>query len=288
MKNTNLVVNWHITEKCNYHCKFCFAKWGKQKETWDNFADAKAIIDNLYSEWKPNFRLNFVGGEPLLFKDKILPVMEYAGSLGMDLSVQTNGTYLETLLPVIGYISQIGISIDSWDAESNIEIGRCSGKKTLSLQELQSKIELLRNAGGKFKLKINTVVSEWNWQDTVVPQMKELTCDKIKILRQMPFGTSKGISDFQFYSFINDNFDFSLPIYIEDNEIMTESYLMIAPNGRLFQNGTGSTYTYSDSLVTTPFAIARKQINFNLYKFDERYKCDKTFEIVAKALQAVS
>ena len=69
---------------------------------------------------------------------------------------------------------------------------------------------------------------------------------------------------------------------------MTESYLMIAPNGRLFQNGTGSTYAYSDSLVTTPFAIARKQINFNLYKFDERYKSDKTFEIVAKALQAVS
>lgn len=22
-----LVVNWHITEACNYNCRYCFAKW---------------------------------------------------------------------------------------------------------------------------------------------------------------------------------------------------------------------------------------------------------------------
>lgn len=285
MKTTNLVINWHITEKCNYHCKFCFAKWNKQEEVWDDFAKSKVILDRLHEEWKPGYRLNFVGGEPLLFKDKLIPVMEYAASLGMDLSVQTNGTNLEVLEPVIKYISQIGISIDSWDAESNIEIGRCCGNKTLSIEDVKDKILFLRKAGGNFKLKINTVASEWNWKDTVVPQMKEIGCDRIKILRQMPFGTSKGITDFQFYSFINKNFDFNLPVYIEDNDVMTESYLMIAPNGKLFQNGNGKNYIYSDSLVEVDFNTALKQINFDLEKFGERYKSDKTMEIVAKAFQ---
>ena len=26
-----LVVNWHITEACNYKCSYCFAKWNRQK-----------------------------------------------------------------------------------------------------------------------------------------------------------------------------------------------------------------------------------------------------------------
>lgn len=28
---TNLVVNWHITEACNYKCFYCFAKWQKNE-----------------------------------------------------------------------------------------------------------------------------------------------------------------------------------------------------------------------------------------------------------------
>lgn len=158
----NLVVNWHITEACNYHCRFCFAKWNHKNEVWDNFENAKLILDNIRSIWKEGYRLNFVGGEPLLFPEKILPVMKYAIALGMDISVQTNGTKLEILRPIIKNISQIGISIDSWDCERNKIIGRCCGEKTLSREELLSKINLLRNAGGTFKLKINTVVSEWN------------------------------------------------------------------------------------------------------------------------------
>lgn len=272
----NLVVNWHITEKCNYQCKFCFAKWDNQNEIWNSFDKAKSILDNLYSIWKPNFRLNFVGGEPLLFPSKIIGIMKYAISLGMNISVQTNGTNLEILAPIIRNISQIGISIDSWDSGRNRIIGRCCGKKTLNKDTLLKKINILRNAGGKFKLKINTVVSEWNWDDVVIPQMKALGCNRIKILRQMPFGTSKGILDEQFYTFIRCNYRKFLPIYIEDNDLMTESYLMIAPDGKLFQNGDSGNYFYSENLLLTDFMVAIKQINFDIEKFDTRYKSDKT------------
>ena len=69
-------------------------------------------------------------------------------------------------------------------------------------EELKSKLDFLRDAGGTFKLKINTVVSEWNWDDIVIPQMQELDCNRIKILKQMPFGNSKGITQEQFYFFL--------------------------------------------------------------------------------------
>ena len=279
----NLVVNWHITEKCNYHCKFCFAKWNHQDEIWDNFDNVKSILEKLHSIWKSGYRLNFVGGEPLLFPEKILPVMKYATGLDMDISVQTNGTNLEILEPIIRNISQIGISIDSWNNDKNKRIGRCCGTKALTKGELLAKINLLRNAGGTFKLKINTVVSEWNWDDIVVPQMKELGCNRIKILKQMPFGNSKGISQEQFYTFLRNNYREALPIYIEDNELMTESYLMIAPNGKLFQNGNKNNYVYSESLLTTDFSDALEQINFDIEKFDSRYRSDNT-DLILKAV----
>ena len=279
----NLVVNWHITEKCNYHCKFCFAKWNRQNEIWDNLDNAKSVLDNLYSYWKSDYRLNFVGGEPLLFSSKIIPVMEYAITLGMNISVQTNGTNLELLKPVIKSISQIGVSIDSWNHERNISIGRCCGNKSLSKEELKSKLDLLRDAGGTFKLKINTVISEWNWDDIVIPQMQELDCNRIKILKQMPFGNSKGITQEQFYFFLRNNYCKSLPIYIEDNDLMTESYLMISPNGKLFQNGSFNEYTYSESLLMTDFLDALKQISFDIDKFQARYVSDRTNQIIQEA-----
>lgn len=272
----NLVVNWHITEKCNYQCKFCFAKWDNQNEIWNSFDKAKFILENINSIWKPSYRLNFVGGEPLLFPTKIIPIMKYAISLGMNISVQTNGTNLEILVPIVRNISQIGISIDSWNSEKNKNIGRCCGAKTLNKNTLLYKINLLRNAGGDFKLKINTVVNEWNWDDVVIPQMEELGCNRIKILRQMPFGSAKGISEEQFYTFIRCNYRERLPIYVEDNDLMRESYLMIAPDGKLFQNTPEGDYVYSDSLLSTNFSDAIKQINFDIEKFDSRYKSDKT------------
>ena len=281
----NLVVNWHITEICNYHCKFCFAKWNHQHEIWKEFKNAKTVLENIYSIWKPDYRLNFVGGEPLLFPSKIIPVMEYAINLGMDVSVQTNGTNIETLKPVIKKISQIGISIDSWSHEKNKSIGRCCGNKTLRQEDLTSKINLLRESGGSFKLKINTVVSEWNWDDLVIPQMDVLNCNRIKILKQMPFGSSKGITQEQFYSFLRNNYRVNLPIYIEDNDLMTESYLMIAPNGKLFQNGNLESYAYSNSLLTTEFKDALKQINFDIDKFGIRYTTNRTESILKAAFE---
>ena len=64
---------------------------------------------------------------------------------------------------------------------------------------------------------------------------------------------------------------------------MTESYLMISPNGKLFQNGSFNEYTYSESLLMTDFLDALKQISFDIDKFQARYVSDRTNQIIQEA-----
>ena len=66
---------------------------------------------------------------------------------------------------------------------------------------------------------------------------------------------------------------------IEDNNAMTESYLMISPDGHLFQNGN-SEYSYSRPLTEVSFAEALQDIKFNEAKFDGRYDGSFTWQAV--------
>lgn len=60
-------------------------------------------------------------------------------------------------------------------------------------------------------------------------------------------------------------------IFVEDNDVMTESYLMIAPDGRLFQNGHEE-YEYSHPLTEVSIDEALEEINFDQEKFNNRYE----------------
>jgi len=67
-------------------------------------------------------------------------------------------------------------------------------------------------------------------------------------------------------------------IYIENNDVI-ESYLMISPDGRLFQNGSEE-YTYSRPLTEVSFADALSDIKFDSKKFESRYTAWPTQEAV--------
>ena len=55
----------------------------------------------------------------------------------------------------------------------------------------------------------------------------------------------------------------------EGNELMTESYLMMDPKGRFFQNSE-SRYTLSSSVLEVGISKALEEIVFNHDKFNER------------------
>ncbi|MBR5693918.1 MAG: viperin family antiviral radical SAM protein [Fibrobacter sp.] len=308
-----IVVNWHVTETCNYHCKYCFAKWNKPFEMWCNPANVEKVISNLYKHFRSHgfshIRLSIVGGEPVMFPERLWNVVEIAYKYGMEISIITNGCRLENIRPFAHLISQVGISVDSLDHQTNVDIGRECGGKTISFEQLYQKIECIRKANPDIKFKLNTVVNEFNYNEILVEKFAKLKVHKWKILRQMPFNGKGGVSDYQFYAFVKNNYKedlmrenapLTLPfpsvfdagcsndglskqvIFIEDNDAMTESYLMISPDGRLFQNG-GEQYSYSRPLTDVSMTDALSDIKFDWVKFDNRYEVGPTVRAVGEA-----
>lgn len=298
MNIKTIVINWHITESCNYKCKYCFAKWNRVKEIWTNPDNVRKILENLKSIRLEDClftqkRLNIVGGEPILQQERLWQVIKMAHEMDFEISIITNGSHLEYIRPFVHLISQVGVSIDSFDHKTNVRIGRECNGKTISFQQLKEKLEELRTLNPGLNIKINTVVNKYNFNEILVDRMAELKIDKWKILRQLPFDGKEGISDFKFNTFLFNNLKeekmpkkdplsnflaaFSAPqkpnnvIFVEDNDVMTESYLMIAPDGRLFQNGHKE-YEYSRPLTEISIDEALEEINFDQEKFNNRYE----------------
>lgn len=277
MEKTNYVFNWHVTSKCNYHCRFCYSEWEKMPEIWDDPQKVTKLLKNLSESRlfeKGKTRLNIAGGEATINMKKLAPVIETAWSEGFVLSIITNGSYLENLMPFIDKFSMIGISVDSACDETNIKIGRCTAKgKVMTFSELCKKVDALKAANPGLIIKINSVVNALNWNENLLSQLKSVGAQKYKILRQMPFNGDKGISNDQWRHFIEVNRHPELNTVIEDNEDMTRSYLMIAPDGRFFQNG-GTEYAYSShSLWEKPADKLLAEMDFDEEKFKSRYNC---------------
>ena len=81
-------INLHITNSCNYHCKFCFAKYSNmQKVLTQN--QWLSIIDEIASNGCQ--KVNFAGGEPTLVP--YLPILiQHAKRKGLFVSIISNGT----------------------------------------------------------------------------------------------------------------------------------------------------------------------------------------------------
>ncbi len=85
-------VNWHMTERCNYKCKFCFAKYNiHKKPICENLNKSKRLIETLKAHGAE--KINFTGGEPLLCKN-LGEIIKFAKELGITTSIVTNGYYL--------------------------------------------------------------------------------------------------------------------------------------------------------------------------------------------------
>src|SRR5262252_3134424 len=99
--NGEIVVNLHVTERCNYNCSFCFGQWGlrsyREAEVFADLAAARQLIEDVFGAIVSGslgparrVRFNFVGGEPGLLRP--LPELVYfSRSLGARTSYVSNG-----------------------------------------------------------------------------------------------------------------------------------------------------------------------------------------------------
>jgi radical S-adenosyl methionine domain-containing protein 2 len=298
MKNTiptksEIVINWHITETCNYKCKYCYAKWGinkKKEELIHNTNQSVQLLEQIYQFFVPSninnplqqtmhwntIRLNLAGGEPLLYHERASQIISYAKKLGFSVSTITNGSYLteELVTQLAPQLSMLGLSIDSSLNMTNQKIGRANKHGAIiPTTELVRLIQLAQTLNPELDLKVNTVVNAMNWQEDLTPLIQLLTPKKWKVLKMLPTLTEDlSVSDAQFQAFVHRHQTKVSVMCAEDNTDMSESYIMIDPLGRFYQNSTEHKgYNYSSPIMDVGIAEAFSQVMFSSPKFCSRY-----------------
>ncbi len=261
-------VSFHIVKPCNMKCKFCYATFDDMHVQQMSFEDAQICIDKLIDAGVT--KITFAGGEPLLYKH-IKQVIVYAKKKGITTSIISNGSLLTDhwLSEMLPYLDWVGISIDSLNRDTNISIGRTTLKNP-DYRRLIGSVNLLG-----YKLKINTVVNRYNHNEDFKNFIAWANPDRWKVFQTLriegqnetQFDEIK-CSDKDFYNFIDrhNGIDALVP---EDNEAMTGSYLLIDPQGRLFENSKGK-HTYSDSLISNEMEHCLGQIELNRETFIAR------------------
>ena len=272
-----ITVNWHLEKDCNYKCKFCYAHFS-HINTNLNIDQGFALIDEIKNN--DIYKINFAGGEPLLNKN-VGEFIKYSNQQGLKTSIITNGSRMtkKWLTNYGRYLDQIGISCDSIENITNTKIGRGFGNHVEITERLLTRINSINvNNDLNIQTKLNTVILRNNhmedWNDFII--RNNINRWKVfKILRIVGENDhvydGLSISDKQFYNFIDRHrFLNDKGILIkEDNEDMNNSYIMITPDGKFYQNSNNQ-YIYSESILDIGFKNAIKQTGFNYETYEKR------------------
>jgi radical S-adenosyl methionine domain-containing protein 2 len=292
-QNRELVVNWHITEACNFACRYCYAKWQADDMGRELIHDRQGtwnMLSGIYDYFRPenlnnplrkemawdSLRLNLAGGEPLLYQKRTIEVIKAARQLGFTVSIITNGSRMDRALAgeMAPHLSVLGVSLDSPNEQTNAAIGRIDRRsEQLSIAELSSAIDLAKSVNSALKVKLNTVVNAVNWRQDISNLVASLGPVKWKVLRMLPSVTDElAVTEQEFEYFVRRHQLHMQIMCVEDNADMAESYLMIDPHGRFFQNALGRKgYVYSPPILESGVASAYSHTGISVDKFVSRY-----------------
>ncbi|ROR40646.1 viperin family antiviral radical SAM protein [Caminibacter pacificus] len=269
-----IVINWHIIQKCNYRCFYCFAKYEKsEREIYFDKSNSLKLLKEVYSYFAQNYkriRLNLAGGEPLLVKDLNF-IIKSAKSIGFDVSIITNFSNSDKILESVNFLTMIGISVDSLKEDTIKKIGRFD-KKILNREYFYEKIKLIKSLNPNIQIKINTVVNRFNYNEFLGDFIEKINPNKWKILQAFPFKKTVFCEDWQYERFKKLHIKVNVNKFFESSEDMRESYIMVDPFGRFYQN-SNLEYQYSESILKVGAKKAFSQVTFMKDKFYKR--CQK-------------
>jgi radical SAM protein with 4Fe4S-binding SPASM domain len=143
------MMTWRCTRACNYNCLHC--SFGSSPAAI-NELDTKGgmrIVDELYEMGTKWFGLS--GGEPLIRKD-VFKIIAHAKSLGMNVSLITNGYYVkgDILDKLVRYEVMTAVSLDGKEESHDFIRGKGAYATALLAMEKLSK-------GGVFDCIVSTL-----------------------------------------------------------------------------------------------------------------------------------
>ncbi len=231
-------------------------------------------------------KINFAGGEPFLYPKQLAMLCEYC-KIDLQLesvSIISNGTKItEDWLQKYGrFVDVLGVSCDSFDEATNIEIGRGTGKNVTQLFLIRG---WCRDLGIKFKL--NTVVCSFNWQEEMATTVEQLDPFRWKCFQVLEVQDENDasttdadldkrkrnakrfvISDQQFADFCNNHKHLSCFVP-ESNQLMASSYLILDEYLCFLDKGDGKE-KQSSCILDVGVAEALKEVYWDQAAFAAR------------------
>ena len=186
----SLKVNLHITERYNFkldivlHISIALQIY--------RLKIGKKIIDDLKAYWNIS-AINFAGASQVLYKD-FPGLIDYAKNLDFKVSIISNGSLLlnEKFTPpdMFSKLDTLGISVDSFNEKILIELGRWDGNfHILSEEKFLKIIEHAKSVNPLIKIKINTVLSQFNKNKRLTEIENRVEINRWKFLNTKLFET---------------------------------------------------------------------------------------------------
>lgn len=277
------IINFHITDACNYECRYCFADF-KMKNL--PLSDAKKVVDSVATFFAEkgitNGRINIAGGEPLMYPH-LDSIIDYICEQNILVSIITNGSLLteERIAAWKGKVAMIGISVDALSPEADFHIGRCDARHSVnSAAHLIKMADAIHRAG--IKLKINTVVSKANLEEDMLSFYQTVKPDRLKLIyihvvhnvNEWPETMDLIPTIGEYTEFVEKNrYEDNCELILEKPMDMQNAYMMINPHGEVYINCFGSERKYGNSIYE-PLADIIQRIPFDQSKFDIRYESE--------------
>lgn len=162
-KRVPFIISWHLVNRCNRRCKYCF-RWSMPcKEL-----TTQQVLSIINDFEKIGTRvIIFSGGEPLL-RDDIGEIINYCRSKNILVGLTSNGSLIPVKIKEIKNLNFLKLSLDG-PREVN-DFLRGDG----SYDDVMTAVELGKRQG--LKIKFNTTLSKYNldYIDFILQKAKEL------------------------------------------------------------------------------------------------------------------
>lgn len=266
-----MAVNFHLIKACDSKCDFCYATF---RDTFGQLSndDARRLIDQLVAAGTR--KITFAGGEPTLHRD-IAGLVVHAKAAGLVTGIVTNGSRLHPLLDkAADALDWVALSADSSSEDTQWALKRGRGDHIARTRVLAARCHQLG-----IRLKLNTVVTALTWLEDMSALVEEVRPERWKVFQVLPVdGQNDGavepllITSAQFAVFRQQHqhlHERVCKVVFEDNDAMTDSYVMIDPMGRFYGNSVG-VYSQSAPILEVGVFPALEQIGFQLEKLKGR------------------
>ena len=208
-------ISINLHNLCDFKCKICKI-WESKNKKIMSIKDAHNVINQI-SEFNKKIKVQFIGGETLLYKN-LFDLLKYAKYKGLNSSIVTHAFHLDK--NIIIELSDAGleyldISLDSIDQKTHNYIRGINN----SYQKIFEVLKLIKKYA-KFDININTVICSLNLHEL------SLISNFVKnndILNRINFI----VFDKPYMSNYNDNWTINSPasyLWPNDKNIITNEF----------------------------------------------------------------